>query len=170
MSVLINGTELRTISLGRRAEKSQALSAATLPIFTIAGGEVLVTSFYLKATVSIAAAGGTLALQSNPTTGDTAASIVVATDLGTSDSTAGTIIGVIDTSGDGTLQFAENGIALTSLVVTTGQLELVGASGIDGTVLAVATWVPLTDVVATAPPCCWVMNLTTLSALVAPAL
>jgi hypothetical protein len=148
MSVIIQGSELREIALGRRAEKTQALSAATLPIFTIAGGEVLITSFYLKATVSIAAAGGTLALQSNPTTGDTASSIVTATDLGTSDAVAGTIIGVREQAvADASAVpyiFAENGVALKDLVVTTGQLELVGASGIDGTVLAVVTWIPLT--------------------------
>ena len=145
----MNGNELRDIALGRRAEKTQALSAATLPIFTVAGGEVLITSFYLKATVSIAAAGGTLALQSNPTTGDTAASIVTATDLGTSDAVAGTVIGVRDEAVADTnvvpYRFAENGKALRDIVVSTGQLELVGASGIDGTVLAVVTWVPLTD-------------------------
>lgn len=149
MSVIIQGTELRQIALGRRAEKTQALSAATLPIFTIAGGEVLITSFYLKATVTIAAAGGTLALQSNPTTGDTAASIVTATDLGTSDAVAGTIIGVREQAvADASAVpfiFSESGVALTNLVVATGQLELVGASGIDGTVLAVVTWIPLTD-------------------------
>lgn len=148
MSVIIQGTELREIALGRRAEKTQALSAATLPIFTIAGGEVLITSFYLKATVSIAAAGGTLALQSNPTTGDTATSIVTATDLGTTDATAGTIIGVREQAvADASAVpfiFSESGVALTNLVVATGQLELVGASGIDGTVLAVVTWIPLT--------------------------
>lgn len=149
MSTLIQGTQLREIALGRRAEKTQALSAATLPIFTIAGGEVLITSFYLKATVTIAAAGGTLALQSNPTTGDTAASIVTATDLGTSDAVAGTVIGIREVAvADASVvpfSFAENGKALTDLVVSTGQLELVGASGIDGTVLAVVTWIPLTD-------------------------
>lgn len=149
MTVIINGSNLRSIGLGTRVEKTQALSAATLPIFTIAGGEVLITSFYLKATVTIAAAGGTLALQSNPTTGDTAASIVTATDLGTSDAVAGTIIGVREEAvADASLvpyRFAENGVALTNLVVTTGQLELVGASSIDGTVLAVVTYVPLTD-------------------------
>jgi len=149
VSVIIQGNQLRTLLLGQRAEKTQALSAATLPIFTVAGGEVLVTSFYLKATVSIAAAGGTLALQSNPTTGDTAASIVTATDLGTSDATAGTIIGIREVAvADASVvpySFAENGVALKDLVVATGQLELVGASGIDGTVLAVVTWVPLTD-------------------------
>lgn len=149
MTAMIKGTELRTIALGQRAEKTQALSAATLPIFTIAGGEVLITCFYLKATVSIAAAGGTLALQANPTTGDTAASIVTATDLGTSDATAGTVIGVREVAvADASVvphNFAENGFALRDLVVSTGQLELVGASGIDGTVLAVVTWIPLTD-------------------------
>lgn len=145
----MNGNELRDIALGRRAEKTQALSAATLPIFTVVGGEVLITSFYLKATVSIAAAGGTLALQSNPTTGDTAASIVTATDLGTSDAVAGTVIGIREVAvADASVvpySFAENGKALRDIVVSTGQLELVGASGIDGTVLAVVTWVPLTD-------------------------
>lgn len=149
MSVIIQGTQLRQIALGTRVAKTQALSAATLPIFTIAGGEVLVTSFYLRATVTIAAAGGTLALQSNPTTGDTASSIVTATDLGTSDATAGTIIGVREQAvADASAVpfiFSESGVALTNLVVTTGQLELVGASGIDGTVEAVITWVPLTD-------------------------
>lgn len=143
MSVIIQGTQLREISLGRRASKSQALSAATLPVFTVAGGEVLVTALYLKVTTTIAAAGGTLALQQNPTTGDTA-TIVAATDLGTADATAGTIIGVtqVDTT---TPDFMEGGLALRNWVVTTGQIELVGAVAIDGAVDVILTWVPLTD-------------------------
>lgn len=149
MSTLLQGNQLRQLTLGARATKTQALSAATLPIFTVAGGEVLITAFYLRVTTTIAAAGGTLALQHNPTTGDTATSLVTATDLGTSDATAGTVIGVREVAvADASAvpyNFAENGVALTGVVASTGQLELVGASGVDGAVQAVVCWVPLTD-------------------------
>lgn len=143
MSVIIQGSQLRDISLGRRAAKTQALSAATLPIFTVDGGEVLITSFYLRATVAITTDSGTLALQTNPTTGDTV-TVVAATDLGTTDTAAGTTIGVVDESTT-TPDFKKGGRVLSGLVVTTGALELVGAAAINGTVEAVVTWVPLTD-------------------------
>lgn len=143
MSTLIQGSQLREISLGRRAAKTQALSAATLPVFTVAGGEVMITSLYLRVTTAITTDGGTLAVQQNPTTGDTA-TIVAATDLGTTDSAVGSIIGVTaeDTT---TPDFLKGGRALRDWIVTTGQIELVGAAAVNGAVEAVVTWVPLTD-------------------------
>lgn len=144
MSTMIKGTELREISLGRRAAKTQALSAAALPVFTVAGGEVLVTSLYLRATVAISTDSGTLALQQNPTTGDTSV-IVTATDLGTTDTAVGSIIGITDAAGDGDLEFLKGGLALKDWPVTTGQIELLGAAAVNGTVEVVVTWVPLTD-------------------------
>ena len=111
--------------------------------FTVTGGEVLITSLYLKVTTAIAAAGGTLALQTNPTTGDTV-TVVAATDLGTTDSAAGTLIGVVDESTT-TPDFRKGGRALTNVPVTTGTVELVGGSSVDGAVTAVCTWVPLTN-------------------------
>lgn len=149
MSVIIQGNQLRDIGLGRRAAKTQALSAATLPVFTIAGGEVLITSLYLRATVAITTDGGTLALQSNPTTGDTAASIVTATDLGTTDTAVGTLIGVREQAvADASAVpfiFHRSGTVLKDIPVSTGQIELVGAAAINGTVEVVLTWIPLTD-------------------------
>lgn len=149
MSVIIQGNQLRDIGLGRRAAKTQALSAATLPVFTVAGGEVLITSLYLRATAAITTDAGTLALQHNPTTGDTATSIVTATDLGTTDTAVGTVIGVreqavADSSAVPHI-FHRSGFALSNLPISTGQLELVGAAAINGTVEVVVTWVPLTD-------------------------
>lgn len=146
MSVIIQGDQLRTINLGRRAAKTQALSAATLPVFTVAGGEVLITALYLRATVSITTDSGTLALQTNPTVGDTA-TLVTATDLGTTDTLAGSVIGVLyDQGGTADLPiFSKSGHSLGGYVASTGQLELVGAAAINGTVEIVATWTPLTD-------------------------
>lgn len=150
MSVLNSALAYRRAVLGSGpvAKATGTLSAATFPLYTIAGGEVLITSFYLKVTTTIAANGGTLALQSNPTTGDTAI-IVAATDLGTSDAAAGTLIGVRELAiADASVvpyAFSEIGTVLTGLPVPVGQIELVGASAVDGAVTAYITWVPLTD-------------------------
>jgi hypothetical protein len=145
MSTLIQSGQLRTLNLGQRAEKASGAITGdpTISLFTVTGGEVLITSLYLKVTTAIAAAGGTLALQTNPTTGDTV-TVVAATDLGTTDSAAGTLIGVVDESTT-TPDFRKGGRALTNLPVTTGTVELVGGSSVDGAVTAVCTWVPLTN-------------------------
>jgi hypothetical protein len=152
MSVIIQGTQLRQIALGQLAEKaSGAISSdPTISLFTIAGGEVLVTGFYLKVTTAITTNGGTLALQANPTTGDTT-TIVAATDLGTTDSAVGTTIGVsgfiadpATTGATFTRVFTKGGALLRDIPVTTGALELVGASSVNGAVTAYCTWIPLT--------------------------
>jgi hypothetical protein len=144
MSTLIRGTELRDIGLGRYASKASGAITGdpTISLFTVAGGEVMITAFWMVVTTTIAAAGGTLALQTNPTTGDTV-TVVAATDLGTTDSAAGTTIGVVDESTT-TPDFRKGGRALTGLPVTTGTVELVGASSVDGAVTAYCTWIPLT--------------------------
>lgn len=143
MSVIIQGNQLRDIGLGRRAAKTQALSAAALPVFTIAGGEVLITSLYLRVTVSITTDGGTLAAQINPTTGDTM-TIVTATNLGTTDTVAGSVVG-LDNAAAAAPSFLRGGRINLNAVATTGQIELLGAAAINGTVEVVVTWIPLTD-------------------------
>jgi hypothetical protein len=146
MTTMIQGSQLRNLVLGN-APVSKASGAITgdptISLFTVAGGEVLITALWLKVTTAIAAAGGTLALQTNPTTGDTVV-VVAATDLGTTDSAVGTLIGVVDESTT-TPDFRKGGRPLTNLAVTTGTVELVGASSVDGAVTAYCTWVPLTD-------------------------
>jgi hypothetical protein len=146
MSTLINNTELREISLGRyvQGQTSDVTADAdgTYQLFTVAGGEVLITALWGKVTTSITGAGS-FAVVIDPTTGDST-TIVTATDLGTSDAVAGTILGFRD-QGDGTIDFVENGQSLSGFVVTTGEIELLVATGTsNGIVDWYCTYVPLT--------------------------
>lgn len=145
MTAIIQGSQLRTITLGNGpvSKAVPVLSAATFQLFTVTGGQVLITALWGVVTTTIAAIGGTIALQLDPTTGDTA-TVVTATDLGTADSVAGTSIGVRD-QGDGTTDFAEGGFALAGVVVPIGEVELVGAVAVDGGITVFCTWIPLTD-------------------------
>lgn len=149
MSVIIQGSQLRDISLGRYTQgKTSTFSAGggTHQLFTIAGGEVLITALWGKVTTAITLASNTLAIQIDPTTGDTS-TWVTATDLGTTDTLAGDVLGVKD-QGDGTVDFKVNGEALRNYIGTTGEIELV-VSDETGTEVGVVdwycTWVPLTD-------------------------
>lgn len=152
MSSMIQGDQLRNLVVGSNtvSKATGTLSAATFGLFTVTGGEILVTSFYLKVNTTISTNGGTLALQTAPTTGD-AVTVVAATDLGTTDSAAGTLIGVdgriADPATSGatfTRVFVKGGPALVNLPVTTGAINLVGASSVNGAVTAYVNWVPLT--------------------------
>lgn len=146
MSTILQGPQLRTISLGYGpvSKASGTLTdATTLNCFTITGGDVLITHLWLKVTTTMAGAN-TLAVQANPTTGDTV-TIVTATDLGTTDTTAGTVVGL--TRGTTAASaFLRGGSAVLNAVATTGTLELVeaGTGTIDGAVTVNVMWLPLT--------------------------
>lgn len=144
---MVKGTQLRTLNLGARVEKSTGtLAATTVALFTIAGGEVLVTSIYGRVTTTITVANS-YKLQHNPTaSGATTNDLVAATDIGTTDTPAGDILtfdGVRASSivrgGGGANLGNANGLVLQS-----GQIESVSA-GTDGVILWVVTWVPLSD-------------------------
>lgn len=113
-------------------------------LFTVAGGEVLITGLWLKCTTTMAGAN-TLAVQNITTTGDDPV-IVTATDLGTTDTTAGTVVG-LDHGTTAASKFLKGGAVDLLAVVTTGKVTLVptGSGTIDGAVTVYATWVPLTD-------------------------
>lgn len=142
MSTIIQGTQLREISLGRAAEKSTGtLAATTVPLFTVAGGEVLITSIYGRVTTAITVANS-YKLQHNPTNGSTN-DLVAATDIGTTDTPAGDVLSF---DGVRASSIVRGGGAQTlrgPLVLQTGQIESVSA-GTDGVILWVVTWVPLT--------------------------
>lgn len=144
MSVIIQGDQLRDIGLGRYASKaSGALSATTFTMFTVTSGDVLITGLWLKVTTAITAVGGTLAVDANPTTGDTY-TIVTATDLGTTDTTAGSVVG-LDQGTTAATKFLRGGRINLNSVATTGTVELVGAAAVDGAVTMHVTWIPLTS-------------------------
>jgi hypothetical protein len=145
MTVIINGADLRSIGLGTRvpAKLATLSGAAVHQLFTVAGGEVLITALWGVCTTAMAGAN-TLALQTDPTTGDTVV-VVTATDLGTTDTAAGTIVGFVDDDTDATIDFKKGGFILANLPVTTGEIELdVTGAGADGAVQFYCTYVPLT--------------------------
>jgi len=145
MSTIIQGTQVREISLGRYVQgKTSTLSGAAVhQLFTVAGGEVLITALWGKCTTSMTGAN-TLNLQTDPTTGDTVV-VATATDLGTTDTAAGTTIGVSANALMPATALAKGGIAIRDLVVTTGEIESdVTGAGANGVVEWYCTWVPLT--------------------------
>ena len=143
MSVLNDNTAFRKAVLGNVATKaSGTLASSAIPVFTVAGGEVMITSVWLKVTTTISTDGATVALQQNPTTGDTQ-TIVTATDLGTTDTAAGSIVG-LDQGTTAASKFLRGGRHDVNWVITTGQVEVLPASA-NGAVTIGVTWVPLTD-------------------------
>jgi hypothetical protein len=135
--------QLRKTVLGNVATKSSGtLASSAIPVFTIAGGEVMITSVWLKVTTSLTTDAGTINLQLNPTTGGTYV-LVTATDLATTDTTAGSIIG-LDQGTTAASSYLRGGRHDVMWVVTTGQVEILPASA-NGVVTIGVTWVPLTN-------------------------
>lgn len=116
----------------------------TTSLFTVAGGEVLITNLWLLCTTTMAGAN-TLAVNLVPTAGNTM-TIVTATDLGTTDTVAGSVVG-LDQGTTAASKFLVGGRTDLSAVVTTGTVGLVqtGSGTIDGAVTVYCTWVPLTS-------------------------
>lgn len=142
MTTMIQSDQQRAILLGNRAEKSTGtLAATTIPLFTVAGGKVLITSIVGEVTTAITVANS-YKLQHNPTTGTTK-DLFAATDIGTTDTPAGSLLGFQGLVGDSLLQ-GPGAVATIKqpIVLTAGQIESVSA-GTDGVILWVVTWVPL---------------------------
>lgn len=144
MSVLIQGDQLRSTLLGVRVEKSTGtLAATTISLFTVAGGACLITSIYGEVTTSITVANS-YKLQANPTVGTTK-DLVAATDIGTTDTLAGSLLG-FDGIAASTIQQGPGAVPLLQrpIAVNTGLIESVSA-GTDGVINWVITYVPLTN-------------------------
>ena len=127
------------------SKSTGTLAATTVALFTIAGGRVAITSLFGLVGTSITVANS-YKLQNNPTAGDTT-DICAATDIGTTDTVAGTILGF----GQGTTAappLLKGGYNIPSdLILPVGQIESVSA-GTDGEITWYLTWVPY-DVGAT---------------------
>lgn len=149
MANFIQGTQLRTMNLGLRVSKATGtLTAATVSLFTVAGGECLITSMYGLVTTSITVAN-TYYLQLAPTAGQTA-QLCTSLDIGTTDTTAGGLLTFGASSATAPPKLMSPSTAAggygqaLSAVVTTGNIQHVSA-GTDGAITWVLTYVPLTD-------------------------
>jgi hypothetical protein len=137
MSVLIQGDQIRAVQLGVRVTKSTGtLAATTIPLFTIAGGLVMVTSLVGRVTTAITVANS-YKLQHNPTAGTTV-DLCTAADLGTTD----TAVGEILVAKKGTAIAVGAADQAVNVVMDTGQIESVSA-GTDGVILWAVTYVPI---------------------------
>lgn len=145
MSNTMEASARRAVTLGARvAAKIQTLSgAATHQLFTVTGGNVLITAMWGKCTVEMAGAN-TVNLQSDPTTGDTVV-LVTATDLGTTNTVVGTLIGVTPENA-GAISLAKGRNVLKNWPVPIGEVEsAVTGAGADGAIQWYCTWIPLDD-------------------------
>jgi hypothetical protein len=145
MSVLLDANAFRkaVLGLGPVSKATGTLSGTTFNIGTVAGGEVLLTAFWLKATTAISTDGGTLALTMVPTTGTTK-TLVSATDLGTTDTAVGDLVGLTHGTSAVPAFLAAGGVEL-GMPLPVGTLKLTGASSVNGAVTAYMMWVPLVD-------------------------
>lgn len=146
MSTRSPAAEYRKLILGPNlvSKSTGTLAATTVPLFTIAGGLVMVTSIIGHVTTSITVANS-YKLVSNPTTGDTA-DLVAATDIGTTDTAAGTMLSF---DGAPASSIVKSGAMLSRpLILPIGQIESVSA-GTDGVITWYVTWVPYSSDSAT---------------------
>ena len=135
----------RVVTYGERvAAKLQTIAgAATHQLFTVTGGNVLITAMWGVTTVELAGAN-TVNIQTDPTTGDTVV-VGVATDLGTTNTVAGTLIGVTPQNA-GAYSLMKGGLALTNLPVPIGEVEsVVTEATADGAIQWYCMWLPLDD-------------------------
>jgi hypothetical protein len=148
MTTWIEPASLRLATLGKRvAGKLQTIAgAATHQVFTVAGGNVLITAMWGVTTVEMAGAN-TVNVQTDPTTGDTAV-IATATDLGTTNTAAGTLIGgLMDQDGTTNIPGLVKGAgqALTFLAPI-GEIESVATEATaDGAIQWYCTYIALDD-------------------------
>ncbi len=150
MAVLNNASAFRNAILGGApvSKSTGTLAATTVALFTVAGGEVLVTAMWGKVTTAITVANS-YKLQFNPTTGDTG-DMCAATDIGTNDSAAGSLLTftlATTTAPKKLIAGSASGGGYCeplSCVLSIGQIESVSA-GTDGVITWYVCWVPLTD-------------------------
>jgi hypothetical protein len=144
MSVTNEGSAFRKGIYGTLVSKSTGtLAATTIPLFTVAGGLVAVTSIVGRVTTAITVANS-YKLQANPTTGTTK-DLVAATDIGTTDTPAGSLLG-FDGVAASSIQQGPGAVPmlLRPVAVDIGQIESVSA-GTDGVIVWFVTYVPLED-------------------------
>ncbi len=119
------------------------LASETKTLFTIAGGLVAITAIIGKVTTAITVANS-YKLQANPTTGVTG-DLVAATDIGTTDTPAGTLLG-FDGVEASSIQQSPGAVPMLMrpIAVNIGTIEHVSA-GTDGAITWYLTYVPIED-------------------------
>lgn len=148
MTSMVDQSSVRKVILGELVTgKLQTIAgAATHQVFTVAGGQVLITAMWGVTTTEMAGANS-INVQTDPTTGDTVV-IATATDLGTTNTAAGTVIcGQFDQDGTtNTPSLVKGAGEPLRFVATTGEVESVATEATaDGAIQWYCTYVALSD-------------------------
>jgi len=149
MANYIKGTALRETVFGFQVIKTAVAfpQTATANLYTIAGGSVLVTSFFGLVSTVVAGTDPQLTIGIAPTTG-TAETAGIATSTALTSAEVGTWIGVLASSGKAgaLVNGAHAGNAVwttTPFVVPAGNITLTTAASETGAVTWYLTYVPL---------------------------
>ncbi len=147
MSVLNDGAAMLKSVLGIRVQRATAVLPATTQaaIFTIAGGQVLVTGLIGTVTTATGATATTLQVAGNPTSGT---DVNLSTAVSVASKEVGTIITLGTTVGGALSVQNAGGGALpigTGFVLNPGTLDLITSATNTGSVKWTLTYVPLED-------------------------
>ncbi len=143
MSVLGEASAFRKSSLGVLVSKATGTLAAETKILFTVSGLCVVTSIVGVVTTAITVANS-YKLQANPTTGATG-DIVAATDIGTTDTPAGTLLG-FDGIEASSIQQSPGVVPMLMrpVAIAAGTIEHVSA-GSDGAITWYLTYVPIDE-------------------------
>lgn len=144
MSTIIQGNDLRNIRFGTIVSKAYAtLVVETKTLFTVSD-LVAITCLFGVVTTAITAAN-TVKLQANPTTG-VVGDLCAATDIGTTDTPAGDLLGFQGLKGD-SLLFGIGSVPnlKQEIIVAAGTIEQVTATGADGGITWYIGYVPIAN-------------------------
>jgi hypothetical protein len=146
VSVLIQGSQLRTIGLGTQVSRATATlpQSTTGTLFTVSGGRILLTSIVGEVTTAIQNQANNTKLVSTPTTG-TAVDICAVLDIANDE--AGCLYGITGIFSDAMVGANAGATTLQqrATVIPVGTIKLSCAASNTGSVKWVMTYIPLDD-------------------------
>jgi len=142
---------LRDLWLGRRmlgmtTERATAvLTAATVPLFTVAGGRIKITQIIGEITTVMEALISNVSLSATPTTG-TARAMCATTDI--QSYAAGDILGITGINTDALLPPASAGVIeaqTTGVIVQEGVINVISDAAPTGSIRWTLKWIPIDE-------------------------
>lgn len=146
MTVLIQGTQLRTLLLGTKVDRATAALPQTTAhaLFTVSTGRILLTSIVGQVTTAIQNQANNTKLVANPTTGT---SVDICAVLSIANDEAGCLYGITGLFTDALVgsNAGATVIPRNQIVIPVGTIDLDCAASNTGSVKWSITYVPLDD-------------------------
>jgi hypothetical protein len=147
MSVLLQGSQLRTIMLGTKVDRATAAlpASTTGSLFTVTGGRVLVTSIVGRVTTGIQAQANAIKLVATPS-GSGAVNDLSGT-VESNGLAAGGLLSITGLAGDAMVKSTGGGVSTlrNAVIVAAGAIGLNTAATNTGNVEWSLTYLPLDD-------------------------